>query len=290
MRYPKSSRWQCVAGALACALTTTAQAQAGPGAQLVARINAYRAAPGHCPGRAPQDLAPLQSEAALARVQIGRGTILELALENVDYLAQHAEAISLSGPPNAQAAMALLQPRYCMTLLNPHFSAIGVTRAGDSWQVVLARPMQAIELGNWRDEGRAVLDAINLVRAAPRTCGEAHFPPAPPLAWNEELGLAALGHSRNMATFAYLKHKDTDGHEVGYRAEQAGYRWRSIAENIASGFNTVDQAVASWLDSPGHCANIMNPTVTETGAAYAINTARKPGTVYWTQVFGLPLQ
>lgn len=288
MQYRRLIGWQCAAVALAGALQ--APAHAHPGADLITRINAYRAAPGSCPGRVPQRLAPLQAEPALAKVRIGRGTILEVALEQVGYFAEHAEAISLSGPADEQAAMALLRPRYCMTLLNPRFSAIGANRTGDGWQLVLARPIQAIELGNWRDEGRAIVDAINRVRAAPRACGEAHFAPAPPLVWNEALGLAALGHSRNMAQFKYLKHKDTEGHEVGYRAGQAGYRWRSIAENIASGFNTVDDAVASWLGSPGHCANIMNPSVTETGAAYDINRARKPGTVYWTQVFGLPLR
>ena len=34
----------------------------------------------------------------------------------------------------------------------------------------------------------------------------------------------------------------------------------------------------------------MNPRLTETGAAYEINAARLPGTVYWTQVFALPLR
>jgi hypothetical protein len=40
------------------------------------------------------------------------------------------------------------------------------------------------------------------------------------------------------------------------------------------------------LDSPGHCANIMNAGFAEMGAAYAINQER--GTLYWTQVFGSP--
>jgi uncharacterized protein YkwD len=48
----------------------------------------------------------------------------------------------------------------------------------------------------------------------------------------------------------------------------------------------VKEVVAGWIDSPGHCANLMNPAFTEMGAGYEINRARLPGFVYWTQVFG----
>ena len=44
-----------------------------------------------------------------------------------------------------------------------------------------------------------------------------------------------------------------------------------------------------WLDSPGHCANIMNPAFTEMGAAYRGRSARDENrTAYWTQEFARP--
>ncbi|HCJ28080.1 MAG TPA: hypothetical protein DHV63_01935, partial [Pseudomonas sp.] len=58
-------------------------------------------------------------------------------------------------------------------------------------------------------------------------------------------------------------------------------------ENIAAGQGSAEQAVSSWLASPGHCQNIMNPGFTEMGAAYATNP-RSAATIYWTQVFGTP--
>ena len=61
-----------------------------------------------------------------------------------------------------------------------------------------------------------------------------------------------------------------------------------MGENIAFGQHTPQQAVASWLDSPGHCANIMNARFTEMGAAYGIAAEKRSGIVYWTQVFGRP--
>jgi uncharacterized protein YkwD len=91
-----------------------------------------------------------------------------------------------------------------------------------------------------------------------------------------------------MAQKHYFNHKQPDGSLPADRATAAGYRWVRVGENIASGQRSVEEAVASWLDSPGHCANIMNPTFTEMGAAYAINPQNRNRTPYWTQVFGTP--
>lgn len=55
------------------------------------------------------------------------------------------------------------------------------------------------------------------------------------------------------------------------RASRAGYRWRAIAENIAAGQMNAAVAVQGWLNSRGHCANLMSPVYTEMGAAFAVN-------------------
>lgn len=273
----------------ACAALCAPPALAHSPERLAALINAYRSsAPTDCMGRPPQKLAPLALEPALARVRIGRGTILEPALEKAGYGAELAEAISLVGARDEHAAMEAIENRYCITLLNPQFSAMGVARTGDGWQIVLARPLRTLKLGDWRDEGRAVLAAVNAARARPRACGDQPFAAAPALAWNEALGNAALAHSGDMVRMKTLTHQGKNGSMVAERAERAGYRWHTIAENIASGFATPQEAVESWLSSPGHCANLMNANFTEMGAAYDINSARRPGTVYWTQVFGVP--
>lgn len=276
-----------LAGAYAAACAPAARAQGAE--RLAALINAYRvSAPTDCMGRPPQRLAPLTIEPALARVRIGRGTILEPALDKAGYAADLAEAISLVGARDEHAAMEAIEHRYCITLLNPQFSAMGVARTADGWQIVLARPMRMLKLAGWREEGRAVLQAVNAVRAKGHTCGEQRFPAAPALAWNEALGNAALAHSRDMVRMKTLTHQGKNGSMVAERAELAGYRWQTIAENIASGFATPAEAVDNWLGSPGHCANIMNANFRDMGAAYDINSARRPGTVYWTQVFGVP--
>ena len=45
--------------------------------------------------------------------------------------------------------------------------------------------------------------------------------------------------------------------------------------------------VQAWIDSPGHCANLMQDSYTELGAAKYSNSSSTYD-VYWTQVFGKP--
>jgi uncharacterized protein YkwD len=264
-----------------------AQARAG----LADLINAYRAAPGQCNGRPARPVAPLANNAILAGVQIATGTFLDQALERAGYPVARADAITVDGPADARAAMAAIEARYCKKLLSTDFSAIGAARTGTIWQVVLARPAAPppmAHLPDRREVGQAILQAVNAARAAGQTCGDAQFAAAPPLAWNDALANAAYAHSQDMATQRYFSHRGKDGRLAGERAVQAGYLWRAIGENIASGQESAQDAVAGWLSSPGHCANLMNPRYTEMGAAYAVNSARKSLYPYWTQVFGTP--
>ncbi|MDB5948688.1 MAG: hypothetical protein JWR65_543 [Massilia sp.] len=260
-------------------------------ASLADLINAYRAAPGSCEGRHAVPAPPLTPEPALARARVESGMFLEQALERAGYPVARAEAIYVAGPPDERAAMAAIERRYCRTLLSTQFSAVGAGRTGDSWLIVLAQPAPpspVLQLPEWRQAGQAILGAVNAARSMPRSCGGQQFAPAPALAWNGALADAALAHSGDMATQRYFSHQGKDGRVVAERALHAGYRWRRIGENIASGQDAAEEAVAGWLSSPGHCANIMNRDFTEMGAAYAISTSRDIPRVYWTQVFGTP--
>jgi uncharacterized protein YkwD len=276
-------------GCATAAALAAPPASARGGDELAARINGYRSAPGDCAGRAAAPAAPLAPEAALTKVRIGFGTFLEPALKKAGYVAEHAEMITVTGPEDAEGAMTVLRERYCGTLLSKEFSAVGTAHQGKAWQVILARPLvlpPVPEAASLREE---LLALVNEARAVPRNCGVQAFGAAPALAWNETLAAAALGHSRDMATKRYFNHREPDGSDPAGRATRAGYRWRQVSENIASGQRTVAEAVAGWLDSPGHCANIMNPAVTEMGAAFAFDPASENRTLYWTQMFGRPL-
>ncbi|UVW29287.1 CAP domain-containing protein [Massilia sp. H6] len=279
---------------LALASSSPSQAAAAPlpanrAEALTSLVNAYRKAPGTCGGRAVAPVDALTTPPALARVRIGPATFIEAALERAGYAADHAETVSVTGPQTAADAMTVLQEKYCKTLLNPRFSAVGSYREGNTWTVLLARPSPPLPSAlypDWRDAGQAILARVNAARASKRTCGTQAYPPSAPLRWDPELGQAALAHSRDMAALRYFSHQAKDGSTAAERARRAGYQWQRVGENIAFGQRTPEEVVAGWLDSPGHCANIMNPGFTEMGAAYGMASEHRAGLIYWTQVFG----
>jgi uncharacterized protein YkwD len=128
---------------------------------------------------------------------------------------------------------------------------------------------------------------VNAARASARSCGRQRMPAAPPLGWSEELFSAAARHSRDMARRDYFDHASLDGKRVGVRVAAEGYRWRSVGENIAGGERSVETVMRGWMDSPGHCANIMNAEFTEIGLACAERNGSTWGT-YWTLVLARP--
>lgn len=130
-----------------------------------------------------------------------------------------------------------------------------------------------------------VLGHVNAARAEPRRCGGKRLAAVPPLTQSAVLDGVALAHARDMAASGRMSHAGADGSTPGVRATRAGYRWRVIGENVAFGQPTADRVVASWLESPHHCENIMDPDFTEMGIGVAAGARDKPGP-YWSQVFG----
>jgi uncharacterized protein YkwD len=101
------------------------------------------------------------------------------------------------------------------------------------------------------------------------------------------LGQVALGHATDMARHGYFEHQDLAGHSPADRVRAVGYREKLVGENIAYGPQSADEVVQGWLDSPGHCENIMDPRFAEMGIAYAPGQAHKHG-LYWVQVLAAP--
>jgi uncharacterized protein YkwD len=274
---------------LACCASLPAQVRADELADLV---NAYRAAPVACAGHAAASMPQLTPERALSQVRVSAGTFLESALEQLGYQAEHAEALAVTGPANAAGAMDALRERYCDRLLSSEFSAIGTAHHGNEWQVVLGRPLVFPVLPDWQQAGQQLVTLVNAARAQPRRCGEQSFGAARPVSWNPALAEAAFAHSADMARRRYFSHREPNpepnGSEPVDRAARAGYRSVHVGENIASGPHSMQEVMTTWLDSPGHCANIMDPGFRDMGAAYVIDPDSRTHTPYWTQVFGGP--
>ncbi|MCC8426244.1 CAP domain-containing protein [Mucilaginibacter sp. UR6-11] len=127
------------------------------------------------------------------------------------------------------------------------------------------------------------LRVINRTRANGCICGTNYMPPAPPLMWNDKLEKAAKGHAQDMASRRYFSHVSKDGRDAMARAENAGYdhfgfKSFTVGENIAQGQPTIAEVMTGWINSEGHCRNLMNPDFKEVGI-WVTDT-------YWVQDFG----
>jgi uncharacterized protein YkwD len=124
---------------------------------------------------------------------------------------------------------------------------------------------------------------VNRYRAEGANCGGQEMPPAGPLSMDPNLQCAARVHTMDMAERDFFDHDNPDGDGPDDRMEAAGYDGRGWGENIAAGNSTAEETMEQWMDSPGHCRNIMNDGYTLIGVGYY------PGGEYdhlWTQTFG----
>jgi uncharacterized protein YkwD len=105
-----------------------------------------------------------------------------------------------------------------------------------------------------------------------------------PLTADNRLANAAQGHSADMAANDYFSHTSQNGNQMADRVDAAGYRWRSLGENIAKGQQTPQAVMEAWMNSSGHRANILNCGFRNIGVGLAFD-GRSP---VWTQNFGTP--
>lgn len=241
---------------------------------------------GGCGGRLPP-ARPLQRSTLLDRAAEGwaGGRSVEAAVERSGYSAEATAAVHISGPESS--TVDLLRRSSCGSVMDRNLRDIGVYRRGpDTWLVlasayVVPARSQAPMLAN------RALQLVNEVRARGARCGEKSFGPVPPVRLSGTLAGVALGHAADMAQHNYFEHQDLAGHSPADRVRAVGYREKLVGENIAYGPKSADEVVRGWLDSPGHCENIMDSRFAEMGIAYAPGQASKRG-LYWVQVLAAP--
>jgi uncharacterized protein YkwD len=130
-----------------------------------------------------------------------------------------------------------------------------------------------------------VLSLVNSRRAAGAMCGSTSYGSTAALVMNSKLRTAARLHSQDMAANNYFSHTSLDGRTFDERISDAGYSGSPLGENIAAGQSTPSSVLNSWMSSPGHCANIMNPAYRSIGVGYAYDGSASYRH-YWTMTFG----
>lgn len=142
-------------------------------------------------------------------------------------------------------------------------------------------------VGCLSDLQQQLLDAHNAARSVGRQCGTNFMPAVPALTWSCTLGQVATNHSQDMASNNFFSHTGSNGLSPFDRMSNLGYNYRAAGENIYAGSASASSATNAWLQSPGHCANIMSPSFTEMGGAMQQNSS-STYRYYWTVNFGTP--
>lgn len=132
------------------------------------------------------------------------------------------------------------------------------------------------DLGAVRKE---MLDRVNAVRRRERL---------KPLRSDKTLDATAQRHGEDMLRRAFFDHRNPDGQLVRERAVEAGYKWSKIGENIAEGQVSVEEVVDTWMNSPGHRRNILDPDFQELGVGLVLGQSRDRWRILWVQNFGTP--
>ncbi|WP_225834510.1 sigma-70 family RNA polymerase sigma factor [Streptomyces sp. NK08204] len=175
--------------------------------------------------------------------------------------------------PSAPTASATKKP---VAKKTPHPAASSASTPGQA-----ARPTRTASIAPQTRTAPSgtvtqVVALVNKERAA-AGCG--------PLAQDPQLQKAAQGHSDDMASRDFFDHTNPDGLGPGQRITAAGYRWSAYGENIALGQQTPQAVMDSWMNSPGHRANILNCAFKNIGVGVHTGT----GGPWWTQDFGTKL-
>jgi uncharacterized protein YkwD len=117
-----------------------------------------------------------------------------------------------------------------------------------------------------------------------------------PLNSNPLLDKIATMRAKDMFEKQYFSHYSPQNIGVPQIAEQVGYEYIAIGENIALGnFKDDKDLVSAWMSSPGHRENILNSKYTEIGIAVLYNKFKdekmeKEENVWIAvQIFGKPL-
>jgi uncharacterized protein YkwD len=121
----------------------------------------------------------------------------------------------------------------------------------------------AVSQGNPSPDEQALLELANQARA------QHHLPP---LRWDSALAVAARNHLRWVLRNPNdLQHQYPGEPDLVTRGGNAGARFGTISENIAGHGQTPADLHNTWMTSPVHRANLLDPKLNVVGIAVAQN-------------------
>jgi uncharacterized protein YkwD len=96
----------------------------------------------------------------------------------------------------------------------------------------------------------------------------------PAVRLSSSLSTVAQRHACDIAARQTTSHEGSDGSTLAERLQRGGIAISFAAENTGLGFDTPQLAMAGWMSSPGHRANILAPQVMQIGLGQADGVPR----------------
>jgi uncharacterized protein YkwD len=107
-----------------------------------------------------------------------------------------------------------------------------------------------------------------------------------PLELDPRLTTAAQAHADDMLARTYYNHNSPEGTTPRQRVRSAGFIADVVAENIAAGQTSVEDALGAWLHSSDHRRNLLDPRLTHLGVGMALGSYEHRYKILWVQDFG----
>ena len=109
-----------------------------------------------------------------------------------------------------------------------------------------------------------------------------------PLSISNELNTAATSKGNDMFSKDYWAHVSPTGATPWVFINSAGYEYIYAGENLARNFNTAEEVVEAWMNSPTHRANILKSEYNDIGLAVINGKLNGEDTTLVVQEFGTP--
>lgn len=102
-----------------------------------------------------------------------------------------------------------------------------------------------------------------------------------PLNYDPQVTQAAMNRAKELEQL--FSHDRPNGTDCFTALDEMGIWYYAAGENIAAGQSTPEHVMYSWMNSPGHRANILGNYFTNIGVGFYQNIST--GVTYWVQLF-----
>ena len=100
--------------------------------------------------------------------------------------------------------------------------------------------------------------------------------------FSADAALTKAAVTRAKELIKLFSHERPDGRSCFTAYAECKVSYRAAAENIAAGQKTPESVIESWMNSPGHKANILNSKYGHLGVGVAVDS---DGKIYWSMNF-----